>query len=144
MTAVAGVNHVTLCCSVDQLPSVEDFYKEVLGLRVGPRPAFDFPGTWLYAGEEPIIHLAATLRQPTVGATPGSFPLAVTPGAAPSTGPIDHVALRMAGSLDEWRRKLVARGIRFAEAPVPEFPLHQFFLHDPLGVKIELNFVLAR
>jgi hypothetical protein len=50
----------------------------------------------------------------------------------------------MAGSLDEWRRKLVARGIRFAEAPVPEFPLHQFFLHDPLGVKIELNFVLAR
>ena len=142
MTAVAGVNHVTLCCSVDQWPSVEDFYKEVLGLRVGPRPAFDFPGTWLYAGKEPIIHLAATLRQPTVGANPGSSALAVTPGAA-ATGPIDHVALRMAGSLDEWRRKLVASGIRFAEAPVPELPLHQFFLHDPLGVKIELNFVLA-
>ena len=142
MTGVAGVNHVTLCCSVDQLPSVEDFYKEVLGLRVGPRPAFDFPGTWLYAGKEPIIHLAATLRQPTVGANPGSSALAVTPGAA-ATGPIDHVALRMAGSLDEWRRKLVASGIRFAEAPVPELPLHQFFLHDPLGVKIELNFVLA-
>jgi len=142
MTGVAGVNHVTLCCSVDQLPSLEDFYKEVLGLRVGPRPAFDFPGTWLYAGKEPIIHLAATLRQPTVGANPGSSSLAVTPGAA-ATGPIDHVALRMAGSLDEWRRKLVASGIRFAEAPVPELPLHQFFLHDPLGVKIELNFVLA-
>jgi catechol 2,3-dioxygenase-like lactoylglutathione lyase family enzyme len=144
MTGVAGVNHVTLCCSVDQLPSLEDFYKEVLGLRVGPRPAFDFPGTWLYAGEEPIIHLAATLRQPAVEANSGSSSLAVTPGAAPSTGPIDHVALRAAGSLDEWRRKLVARGIRFAEAPVPEFPLHQFFLHDPLGVKIELNFVLAQ
>ena len=143
MTGVAGVNHVTLCCSVDQLPSVEDFYKEVLGLRVGPRPAFDFPGTWLYAGKEPIIHLAATLRQPAVEANSGSSSLAVTPGAAPSTGPIDHVALRAAGSLDEWRRKLVASGIRFAEAPVPEFPLHQFFLHDPLGVKIELNFVLA-
>ena len=144
MTAVAGVNHVTLCCSVDQWPSVEDFYKEVLGLRVGPRPAFDFPGTWLYAGEEPIIHLAATLRQPTVGAIPGSALPAVTPGAAASTGPIDHVALRMAGALDEWRCRLVARGIRFAEAPVPDFPLYQFFLHDPLGVKIELNFELAR
>ena len=80
MTAVAGVNHVTLCCSVDQLPSVEDFYTEVLGLRVGPRPAFDFPGTWLYAGEEPIIHLAATLRQPTVGADPSSSSLAVDAG----------------------------------------------------------------
>ena len=65
--AVAGVNHVTLLCSIDQLPSVEHFYKEVLGLRVGPRPAFDFPGTWLYAGEEPIVHLAATLGRSSLG-----------------------------------------------------------------------------
>ena len=144
MTAVGGVNHVTLCCSVDHLPSVEDFYKEVLGLRVGPRPAFDFPGTWLYAGEEPIIHLAATLGQPTTGAAGGSALSTASPGAGAFTGPIDHVALRMAGALDEWRCRLVACGIRFAEAPVPGFPLYQFFLHDPLGVKIELNFELAR
>jgi catechol 2,3-dioxygenase-like lactoylglutathione lyase family enzyme len=144
MTAVAGVNHVTLCCSVDQLPGVEGFYKEVLGLRVGPRPSFDFPGTWLYAGEEPIIHLAATLGQPTTEAAGGSALSTASPGAGAFTGPIDHVALRIKGSVDEWRRVLVARGIRCAVAPVPDFPLYQFFLHDPLGVKIELNFELAR
>jgi catechol 2,3-dioxygenase-like lactoylglutathione lyase family enzyme len=143
MTAVAGVNHVTLCCSVDQLPSVERFYTEVLGLRVGPRPSFDFPGTWLYAGEEPIVHLAATLRPFTAGAADGSVLPTALPGAA-GTGPIDHVALRMVGSVEEWRRSLAARGIRFAEAPVPDFPLYQLFLHDPLGVKIELNFAVAR
>ena len=143
MTGVRGVDHLTLCCSVDQLAGVEGFYTEVLGLRAGPRPSFDFPGTWLYAGEEPIVHLAATLTQSSKRtATAAASPTAL-PGAA-RTGPIDHVALRMAGSVDDWRSRLVARGIRFAEAPVPGFPLYQLFLHDPLGVKIELNFELAR
>jgi catechol 2,3-dioxygenase-like lactoylglutathione lyase family enzyme len=144
MTAVGGVNHVTLCCAVDQLPSVERFYTEVLGLRVGPRPGFDFPGAWLYAGDEPIVHLAATLRQRAAGAVSEFASSTVTPGAAALTGPIDHVALRIDGSVDEWRRMLGARGIRFAEAPVPDFSLYQLFLHDPLGVKIELNFELAQ
>ena len=144
MIAVGNINHVTLCCSIEQLPGVEAFYREVLGLRVGPRPAFDFPGAWLYAGDEPIIHLAATRRQAASGKEPNSSSPAVSPGAAVSTGAIDHFALRVAGRLDEWRDRLGARGITFSEAPVPEFLLYQFFLHDPLGVRIELNFELAR
>lgn len=144
MRAVGGINHVTLCCSVVQLPSVERFYKDVLGLRVGPRPAFDFPGTWLYAGAEPVIHLAATRREPADTAKPNAPSPAVSPGAAAATGPIDHFALRVAGALDEWRDRLAACGVSFSEAPVPGFPLYQFFLHDPLGVRIELNFELAR
>ena len=143
MTAVGGINHVTLCCSVEQLPSVEEFYSKVLGLQVGPRPAFDFVGTWLYAGEEPVVHLAATRRHAVDAEGPDASSPAVSPGAAVTTGPIDHVALRVAGPLDAWRGKLAALGISFSEAPVPGFPLYQFFLNDPLGVKIELNFTLT-
>src|SRR5438128_10023317 len=29
------------------------FYTEIIGLKVGPRPSFDFPGVWLYNGEPP-------------------------------------------------------------------------------------------
>ena len=29
------------------------FYTEIIGLKVGPRPPFDFPGVWLYKGEPP-------------------------------------------------------------------------------------------
>src|ERR1043166_10091676 len=29
------------------------FYTEILGLTVGPRPAFKFPGLWLYNGKPP-------------------------------------------------------------------------------------------
>ena len=31
----------------------QKFYTEVIGLAVGPRPAFKFPGLWLYNGQPP-------------------------------------------------------------------------------------------
>jgi len=144
MTSIAGVNHVTLCCSIEQLPNVEGFYRDVLGLQAGPRPAFDFSGTWLYAGGEPVVHLAATRRQAAGATDPNASSPSVSPDAAVSTGAIDHFALRAAGPLDAWRSQLAARGIPFSEAPVPGFALHQIFLHDPLGVRIELNFELVK
>jgi len=33
------------------------FFETVLGLEVGYRPAFAFPGYWLYADGRPIVHL---------------------------------------------------------------------------------------
>ncbi|MDB5827158.1 MAG: glyoxalase/bleomycin resistance protein/dioxygenase [Variovorax sp.] len=144
MTGVRGVAHVTLLCSLAQLPSVQEFYEQVLGLRSGPRPSFAFPGAWLYAGKEPIIHLAAVLDAGTVAAASASSATSrsALPGGAFSTGSIDHVALRASGTVAESREKLAGHGIPFTEAPVPDFPLYQLFLSDPLGVKIELNFEL--
>jgi catechol 2,3-dioxygenase-like lactoylglutathione lyase family enzyme len=141
MMAVGGVAHVTLLCSPAQLASVKEFYEQVIGLESGPRPSFDFPGAWLYAGKEPIIHLAAVLQSAASASTSSS--LSALPGGALSTGSIDHIALRANGTVDESREKLTRHGIPFTEAPVPDFPLYQLFLNDPLGVKIELNFELA-
>ena len=33
------------------------FFETVLGLEVGYRPAFAFPGYWLYADGRPIVYL---------------------------------------------------------------------------------------
>ena len=33
------------------LEETRKFYVDVLGLTVGPRPDFPFPGVWLYRGE---------------------------------------------------------------------------------------------
>lgn len=140
MKAVSGLNHVTLCCSPGQLATVQDFYEAVLGLKTGPRPSFDFPGAWLYAGQQPIVHLAAVLPEPFAGTDSTSGAPAVLPGAVPSTGAIDHIALRAIATVDEVRTLLRAHDVSFTEAPVPGFPLYQVFCHDPLGVKIELNF----
>jgi len=40
------------------------FYTDVLGLTNGERPPFDFPGAWLYAGQEAVIHLVGVEQQP--------------------------------------------------------------------------------
>jgi hypothetical protein len=40
------------------------------------------------------------------------------------------------------RLRLRAHGVVFDEAPVPGFPLHQIFMNDPAGAKVELTFVL--
>jgi catechol 2,3-dioxygenase-like lactoylglutathione lyase family enzyme len=57
------------------------------------------------------------------------------------TGPLDHISFRAQG-LDQTREHLRANGIAFDEAPVPEWPIHQLFLRDPKGIKIELTFWL--
>lgn len=143
MTGVGGLSHVTLLCSPAQLASVEVFYTQVIGLTSGARPSFEFSGTWLYAGDEPIIHLAAVLQDAASASTAASSSRSAVPGGALSTGPIDHVAFRVNGTVSASREQLNRQCIPFTEAPVPGFPLYQLFLNDPLGVKIELNFELA-
>ena len=53
--AVEGMNHFTIL--TNDVEGTLDFYDELLGLTAGPRPNFDFPGAWLYAGEAPILHV---------------------------------------------------------------------------------------
>jgi catechol 2,3-dioxygenase-like lactoylglutathione lyase family enzyme len=141
MMSVGGLAHVTLLCSPAQLSSVKDFYEQVIGLKLGARPSFDFSGAWLFAGKEPIIHLAAVLEGSASAVTSSSG--SALPGGSASTGSIDHIAFSANGTVDETRAKLRRLGIPFTEAPVPDLPLYQVFLNDPLGVKIELNFELA-
>ena len=141
---VGGIAHVTLLCSPAQLGGVQEFYERVIGLVPGTRPSFDFPGAWLYAGRDPIIHLAAVLDDATsVSASSVPSSRSAMPGAARTTGSIDHVALRAIGPVDASRDKLRRHGVPYTEAPVPGFPLYQLFLCDPLGVKVELSFELT-
>jgi len=43
---VSGMNHFTIL--TDDLDGTVAFYRELLDLQPGPRPAFGFPGAWLY------------------------------------------------------------------------------------------------
>ncbi|WP_431269702.1 VOC family protein [Dankookia sp. P2] len=50
-----GLNHYTIR-PVD-LERTRQFYEDVLGLHVGYRPPLNFPGYWLYVGDNPTVHL---------------------------------------------------------------------------------------
>ncbi len=52
---ITGLNHANI--STAKLQETIDFFVGVIGLRVGPRPDFNFPGAWLYAGNQAVIHL---------------------------------------------------------------------------------------
>ena len=129
--AVDMLEHFTVRCI--SLERTRDFYSEIVGLRVGPRPAFDFAGYWLYLGDQPVVHLVLESERDD-GREPR--PASSEP---PETGALDHIAFRgqdLAGT----RALLRAGKIAFKERPVPGKPLHQIFVHDPDGVMIELNF----
>ncbi|MEJ7928694.1 hypothetical protein WG922_01795 [Ramlibacter sp. AN1015] len=121
-----GFLHVNIRCSTDDLADIERFYAEVLGLRVGFRPAFDFPGAWLYDGDDPIVHVQA--RYPR-----GSFV------KNDHNASVDHIAWRASGAA-AFRQRMTALGIEFQEQNIPGAG-YQVFLHDPVGTKLEFNFM---
>jgi hypothetical protein len=122
---IAGVDHVNLCTSPERLDLLGRFYVEAIGLSIGPRPGSPATGTWLYAGERPVVHLSAKSRAGDASARDGF-----------ATG-FDHVAFRASGGR-AYRARLRALGIAFAESKRPT--AYQILLTDPDGTRLELNF----
>ncbi len=121
-----GFLHVNIRCAPEDLPAIELFYEQVVGLRSGFRPNFSFPGLWLYAGKDPIVHVQARYPQ-------GSL---VRDGHNSS---FDHVAWHVSGSR-AFRERLQRLDIPFQEQHVRDAG-YQFFLYDPVGTKHEFNFM---
>jgi len=117
--------------TTQDLEATKDFYVDIVGLSVGKRPDFEFPGYWLYLGGTPCVHLASHERG--VRAATGRR------SEDSGTGPIDHVAFNAEG-INAARDRFDAAGIDYEHRLVPGAPLQQLFITDPNGVKIEINF----
>ena len=50
------LNHINIRTA--DLEATRDFYAEVFGLEEGFRPPFPTPGYWMYAGDQPIVHIS--------------------------------------------------------------------------------------
>ena len=115
------------------------FYTRVLGLREGFRPAFNFPGAWLYNGADEadfgVVHLIGVDLDSPQGLLDYLGDKADTTG----TGAIDHLAF-IATDVRGFRTRLERDEIAFRERTVPGLGLHQVFFEDPSGVTIEMNF----
>ena len=49
-----ALHHITV--QTDDLEATCEFYRDILGLKVGFRLDLDFPGFWLYCGDVPVVH----------------------------------------------------------------------------------------
>ncbi len=136
------LNHFTI--RTTDLEATRHFYANVLGLTVGPRPAFPFPGLWMYRGVHSdianavvhVIHLDGSDTSGLMGY------LGEKREATHGTGAVDHIAF-FADGLTAMLAHFAKNHVKFEERTVPSIGLHQLFLHDPSGVKIELNYPAA-
>ncbi|CAM5773848.1 lactoylglutathione lyase [Labrys miyagiensis] len=114
------IQHVNIRTS--DLQASIAFYTKVIGLTLGKRPDFDFPGAWLYDESLPAVHLRE-----------------VPEGSAQAGNLVDHFAFQV-DSLDEALARLDALGIAYRGPQyLPGTSLRQCFLQDPSGVTVELQ-----
>jgi catechol 2,3-dioxygenase-like lactoylglutathione lyase family enzyme len=115
---ITGLNHANL--STAKLQETIDFFVGVIGLKLGPRPDFAFPGAWLYAGDQAVLHLVER-------------PQPRTPNGA-----LDHISFTVP-DLDAATRHLDQLGIPYRVTTIPSGFGRQAFVTDPNGIKIELT-----
>jgi catechol 2,3-dioxygenase-like lactoylglutathione lyase family enzyme len=123
----------------DDIDATRDFYRDVLGLTVGPRPPLPFAGYWLYAAGVPCVHIAERASY-TASSKPVGIPVSAY---AAGTGPFDHAAF-IAKDFDEISARLARHGVAAHLNVVPGNGLRQLFVLDPNGVKIEINIPAER
>lgn len=124
---VAGINHINIVVTAQQLPVVTAFYEQVIGLRLGPRAISRRNGAWLYCDGQPIIHLSEVLELPI----------------SPIGSHFNHIALACSG-LEEGLSKLRGHGIDYVMEYRDPPGMTQLFFYDPVGIRIELNFAGER
>ena len=117
---LTGLDHVNIRTA--SLEAMIGFYETVLGLTNGARPPFGFGGAWLYVGDRPVVHLVETATAP-----------------AAETPRLEHFAFRAEG-LAETAERLRRHGVDYRTDIVPGLGATQFFLSDPDGNHIELQF----
>lgn len=119
--AINALQHVNIETAMPE--ETIAFYSEVLGLVNRPelRPGPPETGAWMFLDDEPVIHLS--WRDDDLG---------------PSTGPVNHVAFggtdfeAMTALLDD-------RGDPYTTTEFDGVDFKQIFVHDPNGVKVEIN-----
>ncbi len=101
------------------------FYRELLGLEPGPRPAFPMPGAWLYNQGKAVLHIIERSAIPE------------------GCGVLDHIAF-WGEDLPSVLARLDARGLPYDLRRLPEggyaAGVWQLFFHDPNGACIEIDF----
>jgi catechol 2,3-dioxygenase-like lactoylglutathione lyase family enzyme len=117
---VLDIDHAAI--KMARLAETRAFFVEVLGPKVGRRPAFDLAGAWLYAGDKDVVHLVDTEHDKL-------------PSPAAS---INHFALRGA-DFDKALERTRELGVPYEADTTPGGDLRQIYVTDPNGVRVELN-----
>ena len=117
---VHAMNHFTVL--TDDLQRTTQFYRRHLGLSVGDRPDLGFPGAWMYAGGQAVLHIVAGRKLPD-----------------DRSGVLDHMAFSGTDLIGTVER-LKADGIDYTLRKQAGSGTWQLFVFDPCGARVEIDF----
>src|SRR5258708_38333697 len=117
---IERLDHINI--RTPDVKATEAFFMKVLGLTKGWRPDFNFPGSWLYCGEQAVVHLVGIDKPGTI-----------------EDAALDHFAFYVRG-FDDVVTKLKKHKYTYDARVGPSSGRRQIFLQDPNGVRVELNF----
>jgi len=123
---ITALDHVNL--RTTRLDVLTAWYVEILGLEIGARPDFGFPGAWLYAGDVAIVHLIGISGDPGAGSEGGLK--------------LEHFALR-ATDAARFEARLNARGVTYRTSEIAELGVVAYNIWDPDGNHIHVDFTDA-
>jgi catechol 2,3-dioxygenase-like lactoylglutathione lyase family enzyme len=120
---ILGMDHFTVLTA--NAAETVAFYGDILGFKPGPRPAFSFPGAWLYNDGKAVLHVVEKAAIPEGG------------------GVLDHIAFSGVDA-PAYLAKLKARGIKYDLRRLPQSghvaSVWQLFFFDPSGARVEIDF----
>lgn len=125
---VQRLDHVNIRTA--KLDTLTEWYVDVLGLRVGDRPNFPFPGAWLYAGDQAVVHLVEVSEEEAAAAAGEGASLQ-----------LEHFSFRASG-LAQFEAKLAERGLASRRSELAEACLVLINVRDPDGNRLHIDFPL--
>lgn len=118
---IRRLDHVNIRTA--NLEALVRFYTEALALELGERPPLGFPGAWMYAGPQAVIHLVGVELQPQ-------------PEGALS---LEHFAFS-ASDLDEFLARVTRLGVDFEQSRQAGTGNVVVNLRDPDGNRLHVDF----
>jgi len=126
------LDHFSL--SAPDIEPIKNFFCDVIGLEVGERPDFNFPGYWLYGSDgTAVVHLIQ--GQGNSKGAPGTE----SDTASDDTGVVDHLAFGaedLTGLID----RVEAGGWTYRQNTLPNGAAKQVFIDGPDGLVVEVAF----
>ena len=120
-TSAWRFDHVNV--SMADSRALSSLFENVMGMQAGYRPPFPFPGLWLYAGDQAVVHAVDDAGL----------------AAEPSAVSFGHIAFRSEQPAALVIEQLRAHGLAFRLARVPQENTAQIFVLLPGGFVVELD-----
>jgi len=114
-------DHVNV--SMGDSHALRALFEGVMELQPGFRPPFPFPGLWLYAGDQAVVH---AVNDANLSAQTGELRFG-------------HIAFRSEQPASQVMARLHSSKLSFKVARVPEDNIAQIFVLLPGGLVVELD-----